>query len=710
MNASFRFSLVSLIAGLALFPTLASAQVSSEPITLGQTVSVTLTASDPVFTERGTYYRGYSFSGAAGDRVELRVASEAMDTYLVLLGPNGLEVARDDDSGGNLDARVVVSLPSDGQYTLVATTFSTGTTGDISVFVDQYVERPVTVGTISLGSSQDITVDNTDGEVMNGSRGEVLTFEGEAGTQVTYSVVSSTSSPFIRLVSPTFESLGEVYTYSTGVPSQLTATLPVTGTYRLVVSGGTTNSTTVTVGLAEGTVAIQPTGTELTSGRALSASLEEGDSADSDGTGVFDAYFIEVPAGKVLTVTTESESLDGYLRVYDSFGSLIVENDDSNGTLNPAASVVAVTDTTYRIEYSDLYTSFGAYSITATVADAPEFSPVTARAGQTYEGTISAADPIRSDGGRQDVYYYEGDQGEEMTFSLTSTAGATLSIIAPTGETLTYGYGVAYDDYAYMGVNGFAGRLPVDGRYILNVSGYLYGNDLAYSLNVAEGIAAMSGESLTIGSELASTLMPTDTSAIYGTPADRYVFEVTESGLYEFAVTTPSSDMTITVSNSSSSVYLSGYSTGLGPVTTAGFLAPGMYTLDLYSYSVYTDVPYTIVSRQLPVLPVNPAQLLVGSSVSGTFDSNSSRSAAGAMAAFFSIPAGQTGTVNLYMNCTDPNAALTVYDDLGNYVTSGYGYGGSTSPATSFTTSPARQYMVVMTSAVSGATWSVNLQ
>jgi len=710
MNMSRCLRLELIVAGLAFAPSAAWAQVSTEPITLGRTVSSTLTGSDPIYAERGTHYRGYSFSGAAGDRVEIRVASESMDTYLILLGPDGLEVARDDDSGGNLDARVVVSLPSAGPYTLVATTFSSGTTGDLSVFVDQYVERPVTVGSISMGETRELQVDATDGEVMNGSRGEILTFEGEAGTQVTYSAMSASSMPTVRLVSPTFESLGELYTYSAGVPAQLTSTLPVTGTYRLVVGSGSAEPATVAVSLAEGTVALQLSGVALSPGRPTEGVLDETDSPDSDGTGVFDAYLVEVSAGKVLSVTTESDSLDGYLRVYDSYGTLIAENDDSNGTLNPSASVVAVSDTTYRVEYSDLYMSYGGYSITATITDAPEFSPVTARAGQTYEGTISNLDSVRGDGGRQDVYYFEGDRGEEMTFSLNSTAGATLTVISPTGETLSYNYGAAYEEYAYLGLNNFSTRLPVDGRYILNVSGYLYGDDLPYQLNVATGLATAAGEPLTIGNELAGAVTPSELNPAYSTPGDRFVFEISEAGLYEFAVTTPSSDMTIAVSNSSSSTYLYGYSTGLGPVTTAGFLAPGSYTLDLYSYSVYTDVPYTITSRQLPVVPVNPLPLAVGASLNGTLESTSPRNSAGLMAAFMSVEAGQAGSLDLFLNSTDPNASLTVFDDLGNYVTSGYGYGGSTSPATTMTVSPSRQYMVVLTSAVAGTTWSVSLR
>lgn len=708
MNTSSRVCLVSLVAGLALLPLAASAQVSSQPLTLGQTVSTTLTVSDPVYAERGTHYRGYSFSGAAGDRVELRVASESMDTYLILLGPDGLEVARDDDSGGNLDARVVVSLPSAGPYTLVATTFGAGATGDLSVFVDTYVERPITIGTIALNETRELLVDTTDGEVTIGSRGEVLTFEGEAGLQVTYSVHSTHSTPSVRLVSPTFESVGEIYTYSAGAAAQLTSTLPVTGTYRLVVGSGTSEPTTIVVSLAEGSVAIQPIGTALTSGRTIAGVLEEGDSPDSDGTGVFDGYNIEVPAGKVLNVTTQSESLDGYLRIYDSYGSLVAENDDSNETLNPSASVVSASDSTYRVEYSDRYMTYGGYSITATVADAPEFAPMTARTEQSYEGAISNMDSVRTDGGRQDVYYFEGDEGDEMTFSLTSTAGAALTVISPTGEALGSGYGVEYDPTVYVGTNSFAGRLPVDGRYILNVSGYLYGGELAYELRVASGIVTVSGQPLTIGNELAGALTPEETNAAYSTPTDRYVFEVAEGGLYEFAVTTPSTDMTFAVSNSSSSTYLTGYSAGIGPVTAAGFLAPGAYTLDLYSYSVYTEVPYTIMTRQLPLVPVHPLALSVGASLTGTLDANSPRNVAGLMAAFMSVEAGHMGSLDVFMSSTDPNASLTVFDDLGNYVTSGYGYGGSTSPATTMAASHSRQYMVVLTSAVVGTTWSVS--
>jgi serine protease Do len=92
--------------------TLSLREPRRESIGLGETVSGRI--------EDGVIWR---FTGAAGQVVALEMDSDdgAIDPYLELFGPDGSLLASDDDSGGNLNARLVVRLTEDGDYTVLTT-------------------------------------------------------------------------------------------------------------------------------------------------------------------------------------------------------------------------------------------------------------------------------------------------------------------------------------------------------------------------------------------------------------------------------------------------------------------------------------------------------------------------------------------------------------------------------------------------------------
>jgi hypothetical protein len=96
-------------------------------LTLMQTdlvVQGSLTYSDTVQTilKPGTRHH-WLFEGQAGDVVTISMdaVSEGMDTYLELFAPDGVRVARDDDSGDGPDAAIIAfELPIDGIYRIIA--------------------------------------------------------------------------------------------------------------------------------------------------------------------------------------------------------------------------------------------------------------------------------------------------------------------------------------------------------------------------------------------------------------------------------------------------------------------------------------------------------------------------------------------------------------------------------------------------------------
>lgn len=99
------------------------------------------TASGTINRNRPGY--DYTFEGTAGSAITLTMdaTSGSLDTYLILLGPNGNEIARNDDRDDvTTNSTITTQLGQDGTYTIVATRFGQaigGTEGDFTLTFEQ---------------------------------------------------------------------------------------------------------------------------------------------------------------------------------------------------------------------------------------------------------------------------------------------------------------------------------------------------------------------------------------------------------------------------------------------------------------------------------------------------------------------------------------------------------------------------------------------
>jgi hypothetical protein len=76
----------------------------------------------------------YSFSGTEGDVIEVTVeAPDELDTTLTLLGPDGAQIAYNDDLVGRNPGIQGLQLPQNGTYKVVVQPFVPGTTGDLTL-------------------------------------------------------------------------------------------------------------------------------------------------------------------------------------------------------------------------------------------------------------------------------------------------------------------------------------------------------------------------------------------------------------------------------------------------------------------------------------------------------------------------------------------------------------------------------------------------
>lgn len=123
------------------------------PLEPGRPQSDTLTSGGPRLVEHDMYYDLYSFSGRAGERVQIDLRSDAFDPYLELgrLGADGrfTMIAENDDADG-LNSRIVQELPESGDYLVRARTVGAGGTGAFTIELRRLGDAPPAPAPVSL--------------------------------------------------------------------------------------------------------------------------------------------------------------------------------------------------------------------------------------------------------------------------------------------------------------------------------------------------------------------------------------------------------------------------------------------------------------------------------------------------------------------------------------------------------------------------------
>lgn len=106
------------------------------PITSGEPVSLTLSRDD---IAAGVF----SYTAGEGETVDIIVESPTeLDSTLTVLGPDGSQVAFNDDTSGRNPALLALPLPGAGNYTLIVQPFRRGNGGDITIQIGE--AAPVT--------------------------------------------------------------------------------------------------------------------------------------------------------------------------------------------------------------------------------------------------------------------------------------------------------------------------------------------------------------------------------------------------------------------------------------------------------------------------------------------------------------------------------------------------------------------------------------
>ncbi len=195
-------------------------------------------------------------------------------------------------------------------------------------------------------------------------------------------------------------------------------------------------------------------------------------------------YSLEVQSGDVIVAEATSTSIDVYLRLGDSDGNVIAENDD-----------ITQTNTDARIEYTApksgtyyvvvLGYDKGAYTLTVTNGNGS--SPQSNSNTQTDGSNLEYGDQVGGQAVDMDnpvVYGFSGQAGDSVVITAESNSVDTYLVLADAnGNSLAENDDVSQDNTDAQ----IQAVLPANGDYLIGVYGYSSGS-FTLSLNTGSGV------------------------------------------------------------------------------------------------------------------------------------------------------------------------------------------------------------------------------
>jgi hypothetical protein len=363
----------------------------------------------------GPYQDRWTFSARQGARLRIELRSADFDSYLAVLGPDGVVIGTDDDGLGERNSLVAVRARAAGQYTILASSFGEDlrvgayrvtVLEETGVFAD-----PGAPAAIQAGETKEGRLESGDAVGKRGIQ-DRWTFQGRAGQVVRLDAVSSDFDPYLVL------SFNETVVDSNddggdGNSARILAVLPGTGTYTAAVSAFTQGGAGGRYTLAlTGSTVLAEAGRigRIAFGQRLAGRLERGDETRED-NGYQDRWEFDARPDQDVTVELRSGAFDTYVELRDPQGNVVAENDDGLG--DGTDSFVAAHLTRggrYRIVvrgYGDRE-STGLYELAlgqASAAARPG-QQIELRLGETTMGRLEPGDSVMGDHSFADVFVF----------------------------------------------------------------------------------------------------------------------------------------------------------------------------------------------------------------------------------------------------------------------------------------------------------------
>ncbi|MEM1056936.1 MAG: DUF4344 domain-containing metallopeptidase [Bacteroidota bacterium] len=360
--------------------------VSADVIRPGGSVTGTLGSDDDRLGD-GSYFDFYEIEASAGEALEITLASDDFDAFLVGgTTPDGafsVEVS-DDDGAGGTDAQLRVEAGPDGRFFALANTYAPGLSGSYVLSVRSLGGGAPDSGIRALAMGETVTGELTsDDPVMSADNThfDLYTFEGTAGEEVEISLSSDDFDTYLllrRAFGGELENVAEDDDGGTGINSRIRATLDRSGTYVIGANTYTAGATgRYTLTLARPDDAAPNAASDLATlrtGEPVLGVLEASDTVLAD-TSYADLYVYRGNPGDRVAVTLRSDAFDTYLAVASVEGEnleVIARDNDGAGGTDSRVEFTVGGSGIYAIQANSLLPRVsGAYSVVVERASAP---------------------------------------------------------------------------------------------------------------------------------------------------------------------------------------------------------------------------------------------------------------------------------------------------------------------------------------------------
>ncbi|HEX6926808.1 MAG TPA: PPC domain-containing protein [Longimicrobiaceae bacterium] len=336
----------------------------------GEPIGGTLSPTDATNGD-DAYSDAYVYHGKRGERLTISLRSEDFDAYLFFAKivdglPSEGTMQGDDDGAGGTDALLEVVLEEDGEYAVVATSYSPGQTGAyrLALLSDGGIGGEggnASESTISIGTSIRGSLGPGDELLDDGSYYDLYTLRARAGQQVEIVLLSNDFDAYLsvgRLTDWDATLIDSDDDGAGGTDSRLLLTIDEDGEYWIRANSlgeGETGAYSLTLTEVESRPALAPIGA-LAAGEERDGELGPPDPRLQDGS-YFDEYVYRGRAGERLTIDLESDDFDAFLvigrRVNGAF-EYLEGNDDHDETLNSRLEYTVPEDGEYIIRANSM--------------------------------------------------------------------------------------------------------------------------------------------------------------------------------------------------------------------------------------------------------------------------------------------------------------------------------------------------------------------
>lgn len=368
----------SVLAGAVLAALSSSPVLAQTAISAGQTVQGALTGDSPK-ADDGTPYALYTYRGTPGERIRVRMESEAFDAFLMIgstAAPGCSDDCRmDDDSGGSLNASLAYTIPASGQVQIRANSISATDTGAFTLSVTRLPPQAApTVRPLRIGQSVSGRFGDSSSTDDNDIPYDLWSLQGRPGQVLVVRMNSDELDTYLesgRMEGRNFISEAQDDDSGGSLNARMRVTLDRNGRALIKARSYSASTGSYTISANDPPTPRPVTVANIAVGESVRARLDSNDPFDGDDEIRYDVYRITGNPGQRVVVRMESADFDSLLRwgVYD--GERFVQDlidDDSGGGLSAQFTVTLDADGSGRLHATSYSAAEGAYTLSVVAA------------------------------------------------------------------------------------------------------------------------------------------------------------------------------------------------------------------------------------------------------------------------------------------------------------------------------------------------------